>query len=289
MFKDKNSIKLIFVLVILASMACTTMNSIQKFVGDDGEAQDASQDQWTDLSEVESPHDDQSATEADIVAEEPESFDTGGAQENPAVDTIFEYTKMVQQMESGDVDLELIEVISEDTQGEIIEVTVTNQSGEELLFEIPAGLVFTPVGTDEQNLMVLDAVVVTLETGETIIISPYVVCIEASATIPSSGSAYQIGYLASDDLLAFAECVDKEVDGTLTQDDIGLQFAVWLIADGGNVLEIPELTEEEGGALSELMEEMEANPDMKEMMEEMMLVISADWLQRCGYSVGGEE
>jgi hypothetical protein len=187
------------------------------------------------------------------------------------------------------VTIESIEIEDGDTQGEIIDITIINQSGESLLIEIPAGLVFTPEGTDEQNLMVLDAVVVTLQPEETIVLSPYVICIEADAAIPSFGSSYQLGYMESNDLLAFAQCVDEEEDVTLTQDDLGLQFAVWDIASGGNAMELPELTEIEGGALSEMMQELEVLYDLVEELEEMDLGLSEDWLERCGISVGGEE
>ncbi|MCJ7716230.1 MAG: hypothetical protein MUO54_06895 [Anaerolineales bacterium] len=282
MFKEQKSIFLFIVLMLLAGMACSTTQRFSRFIGVDGEAQDASHEQWTDLIEADSP------AEANIEAERSESSDSAGAQEIPAVDASLENTTLHHQIKKGDVTLELIEVSDGGTQGEMIELTVTNQSGEELVFEIPAGLVFSPVESNEQDLMVLDAVVVNLDPGETMILSPYVICIESSATTPSADSVYQVGYLESGDLLAFAECVDEEEAGTLTQDDIGLQFAVWAIANNGDVLEIPELTEAEGGALSGLIEEWE-NTGMMDTMEDMILIISEDWLQSCDISVGGEE
>jgi len=286
MLNERKSILLFFVLVLLAGIACSTL---QRFGGVEGESQDAVHDEWIDESGAESAIDVQPDVEADIVVERPESSDSSGAQENTATDDSLANTTLGQQMESGEVTIDLVESTGGGTQGEIIEVIITNQSGEELVFVIPPGLVFTPIGTDEQNLMVLDGVEVTLQPGETIVLSPYVICIEASAATPSAGSVYQIGYLESDDLHAFAVCVDEEADGTLTQDDIGLQFAAWSIANGGNVLEMPELTEVEEGALSGLMEELEAIPGMMETIEEMMLVLSEDWLQRCGITVGGEQ
>lgn len=195
----------------------------------------------------------------------------------------LENTTLGQQLESGEVTLDQLDIAEEDTQGEIIRVHLANQTEEELVVEIPAGLVFSPEESDEQDLMVLDAVVVTLEPEETLILTPYVVCIDAGAAVPSSGSAYQVGYLESDDLLRFAQCVDQESNGSLTQDDIGLQFAVWAIASGGNILEDPEFTGEDDGALSGILGELEI---MAGMMGEMVTLFGEEWLQRCDITPG---
>ncbi|MGB2964977.1 MAG: hypothetical protein WBB69_13430 [Anaerolineales bacterium] len=285
----KKSILFFIVLMLLTGLACSAVQSLQRFSGVDGEVQDANHEQWTDLLEDEPSADEQPAPEPDTGAEASESSTAGGAQENHALDASLENTALSYQIESGDVTLELIDIIDGDTQGEIIEISVTNQSGEELVFEIPAGLVFSPDETNEQDLMVLDAVVVDLEPGETIVLTPYVVCIDASAATPSTGSEYQLGYLESGDLLAFAQCVDEEADGTLDQEDLGLQFAVWSIVSSGNVMETPELPEVEGGALSGLMEELEAIPGMGDTLDEMILVFGQEWLQRCGISIEGEQ
>jgi len=286
MFKQQKLIYLSVILVLLAGMACST---IQRFDNPEGESQDASHDQWIDESGAEAGIDVMPDAEADHMDEGSESTDSSGALDNINIDASLDDTTLSHLIKSGDMIIEMIESTGGGTQGQIVEVIITNQSGEEIVFEVPPGLVFSPVETDEQDLMVLDGEVVTLEPGETIVFSPYVICIEADAAAPSSGSAYQIGYLESGDLLAFAECVDEEAEGTLAQDDIGLQFAVWSIASGGNVMEMPDLTELEEGALSGLTEEWEAIPGMMETMEEMILVISEDWLQRCEISVGGEE
>lgn len=289
MIKTRKFLLLFITLMLFTGLACSVMQSFQKFIGADGEARDANHEQWVDLPEEESSTDEQPVPEPDIEAEASESSTTGDPQENSALDASLENTSLSYQIVSGDVTLELIDIIDGDTQGEIIEITVTNQSGEELTFEIPAGLVLSPVETGEQDLMVLDAVVVNLEPGETIVLSPYVVCIDASAATPASGSEYQLGYLESGDLLDFAQCVDEEADGTLDQEDLGLQFAIWSIVNSGNVMEMPELSEVEGGALSGLMEELEAIPGMEDTLGEMLMVFGEDWLQRCGISVGAEQ
>ncbi len=289
MIKERKPILLFIVLVIAAGLACSGTQRFQRFLGVDGESLDANHSQWIDESGAEAGIDLQPADQPDIMAEEPGSSDSSGSLENIAVDASLDNTTLGQRINSGDLVIELIESTGGGTQGEIVEVVIINRSGEEIVFEVPPGLVFSPIETGEQDLMVLDGEVITLEPGETIVFSPYVICIEASAATPSSGSTYQIGYLESGDLLAFAECVDEETDDELSPDDIGLQFAVWSIANDGNVLEMPEITEAEEGAYAGLMEELAAIPGMVDTMEEMMLGFSEEWLQRCDISIGGEE
>lgn len=235
---------LILLLVFAVGSSCSP---IQKFAGIEGESQETSHEQGIN------------------------------------VDISLEKTTLGQQLESGEVTIDQVDITEEETQGEIIQVQVTNQTEEEQVVEIPAGLVFTPEDSGEQDLMVLDAVVVILEPEETLILTPYVVCIDADAAVPSSGSAYQLGYLESDDLLRFAQCVDQESNGSLTQDDIGLQFAVWTIASGENFLEDPEFTEAEDGALSGTLGELDV---MVGMMEEMVTLLGGEWLQRCDITPG---
>ena len=136
--------------------------------------------------------------------------------------------------------------------------------------------------------MVLDGEVVTLEPGETIVLSPYVICIDSSASTPSSGSAYTLGYLAEGNLLAFAECVDQESNGDLNEDDLGLQLAAWSIANNGPILDTLEGSDEGEGVFSDLIAEWE-NLGLFEAMADLMSGMSEDWLQRCDISVGGEE
>jgi len=289
MFKERKSILLFIILVLLAGLACSGTQRLQRFIGVSGEASDASHDQWIDESGAETGVDLQPADQPDILGERPESSDSAESPENLGLDASLDNTTLGQHINSGDLIIEQIESTGGGTQGEIIEVVIINESGEEIVFEIPPGLVFSPINTGEQDLMVLDGEVVILEPGETIVFSPYVICIDASAATPSSGSVYQVSYLESGDLLAFAECVDEETDDTLSPDDIGLQFAVWSIANDGNVLEMPEITEAEEGAYAGLMEELAAIPGMVDTMEDMMGVFSEEWLQRCDISVGGEE
>jgi hypothetical protein len=288
------SILLMIVLLFLAGLACSVTQRFITSPGITGESQDAKHDQWSDLLGPDQENADPQDAGSDTLEGESRSSDgadtnhRSGSLDKIQIDPSLDQTALGQRIKSGDMIIELIESTGGGTQGQIIEMVIINQSSEEIIFEVPPGLVFSPVGTDEQELMVLDGEVVTLEPAETIVLSPYVICIESSASTPSSGSAYEIGYLADGDLLAFAECVDQETNGDLYEDDIGLQFAVWSIANHGSMLEMPEGSEEVEGAFSELTAEWEIL-GLLETMTELMSGMSENWLQRCDISVGGEE
>ncbi len=281
-------------LLFLASLACSGSQSLLRFSGVRGEAQDVGHTEWSDLFEGDQENQDQQDPGSDTMEGETRSSD--GADSNQSsessgeiqVDPSLDQTALGQRIKSGDMIIELIESTGGGTQGKIIEIVLINQSGEEIFFEIPPGLVFSPVSSDEQDLMVLDGEIVTLDPGETIVLSPYVICIESSASTPSSGSAYEIGYLADGDLLAFAECVDRETDGDLGEDDISLQLAAWSIANQGQILAMPEGSEDLEGAFSELIDMWEFS-GLLESMTEMMGAMSEEWIQRCDISLGGEE
>jgi len=286
------SIPLLIILLLMAGLACSGTQRL--FSGVTGEAQDTQHREWSDLREAD--HENVNPQDAGSDTLEGESRSSDGADSNQQsgshdeihIDPSLDQTTLGQRIKSGDMIIELIESTGGGTQGQIIEMVIINQSGEEIIFEVPPGLVFAPVGSDEQELMVLDGEVVTLEPGETIVLSPYVICIESSASTPSSESAYEIGYLADGDLLAFAQCVDQETNSEIREDDIGLQFAAWSIANHGPILEMPEGSGDDDGALSELTEEWE-DAGLLETMTELMSEMSDDWLQRCDISVDGEE
>ena len=178
MIKERKPILLFIVLVIAAGLACSGTQRFQRFLGVDGESLDANHSQWIDESGAEAGIDLQPADQPDIMAEEPGSSDSSGSLENIAVDASLDNTTLGQRINSGDLVIELIESTGGGTQGEIVEVVIINRSGEEIVFKIPPGLVFSPIETGEQDLMVLDGEVVTLEPGETIVFSPYVICIQ---------------------------------------------------------------------------------------------------------------
>lgn len=145
------------------------------------------------------------------------------------------------------VNIELVNLVADGTlavdvtspeggvSGELLDVTVRNQSADDLVVLIPCGFVFAPEEAAEQRMMVVQEAEASVAPGETVVLTPYVMCIDASLGAPGSGSAYGLGIPAESDLAALAECVCKhdlaaELDPLLG--DMSLQMAVWAAADG---------------------------------------------------------
>lgn len=169
------------------------------------------------------------------------------------------------------------------TAGEILKVDVHNPSDQPTTVTIPCGLVFNPpTGSGEQMLMVIQGVVEEIPARGTAELKPYVVCIESSASVPSDGSAYQVGSMAEGKLLQLADCFCKEkLDPSMTafQEMLGVQFATWMVAGD---MDLDELTANPGtGAGNEIMQ---AFGSMMEMFSEP----AQQWLDKCGIDTSSE-
>ncbi len=194
-------------------------------------------------------------------------------------------------VEIGHALIEHIESVSEDeTSGQILTVQVTNPTTDEIVVTIPCGLIFNPEPeSDEQRLMVIQEASVSLLPDEEAKLTPYVICIDSSNAVPENGSTYNIGVMATGDLLKLAQCIcnetlsDVEVDPLAFMDQFGLQFAVWTVSDGLSFEEMFESMEEAGGALGEIGAE-EFTEEMEELFGgvlQMFQGVGQDWLEKC--------
>ncbi|MBN2555175.1 MAG: hypothetical protein JXA97_04480 [Anaerolineales bacterium] len=197
-------------------------------------------------------------------------------------------------------DFEIVDVVmSEDgIQGRIIDVAVHNPGTETITVLIPCGMFFAPSDDDTQRMMVIQSEEVVIDGGETVVIEPFVICIDGSAGAPSGGDAYQVGMLTSGELLQFAQClclIDLDVDTGAAQvpmggGEFGLQFAVWAVSDDM----FGEDTEFDFGESASAIDSIfgaefgEELGDMAEMinaMLEMYRGMVAPWLAYCGISL----
>ena len=170
------------------------------------------------------------------------------------------------------------------TTGEIFSVTIKNMSDDAFEVEIPCGLVFTPDDSSLQPMMVIQKESASVDPGGTANLSPYVVCIDASAGIPEVGGDYTFGYMESGDMLSLAECLCE--DQETTTDPMGVQFAVWMVSDEINPEDFSEF---DGEAFQSLFGEQmgESIPDELQDIMKNALGLSTDgnsqgWLERCG-------
>ena len=181
-----------------------------------------------------------------------------------------------------------------ETEGRILTVKITNPGNEDALVTIPCGLIFMPEpGRDEQQLMVIQQASATIPPGESADLTPYVICVESSKAVPESGSTYQVGVMATGDLLKFAQCicnetlVDVETDPIAAMDQLGLQFSVWMVSDGLSMDEMVEGMEEAEGALGQigatgLFEGME---EIVGGLMETFQGFGQDWLEKCDIEI----
>lgn len=172
-------------------------------------------------------------------------------------------------------------------------VDVSNPGSDPIEVVLPPGFVFLPPdGSDQQRLMVIDGKSITLDPGESATLDPYVVCIDANAHAPESGTDYVPGGLVEDEqLLALAECLsEQDIEGPSggMMPNFGLQFAVWAVSDGysADTLQgIAENPEEAGGDTPQALD-METLDQLQQLgpLFEQMFGGTDEYLEACGIS-----
>jgi len=117
--------------------------------------------------------------------------------------------------------------------GPILSLQVTNPGSKDVLTTIPCGLIFKPDNTDEQRLMAIQPLSATVRAGQSSELKPYVICIDDGKHAPATDATYQIGTMASGDLLKLAACVCGQplTFRTDLPREFGVQFAVWHTSD----------------------------------------------------------
>ena len=198
-------------------------------------------------------------------------------------------------LQLGDAVLDdVISTSDGETAGRILRVQISNPKTDELLVTIPCGLIFNPPpGSDEQRLMVIQQASASLPPGESADLTPSVICIDSSSAVPATGSSYQIGVMATGELLKLAQCMcnetlaDIEDDPLAFPDQLGLQFAVWTVSDELSFDEIFEEMEEAEGALGEI-----GTGEYAEGLEELLGGIMGmfqdagqEWLEKCDIEI----
>jgi hypothetical protein len=189
-------------------------------------------------------------------------------------------------LQAGQIELEQIEANMAEIQGPVLSVTLANPGDEEVEVVIPCGLIFEP---DEdlsvQKMMVIQELSASIAPHDQVTLEPYVICIESDQSGPSEGVTYIVGHMAEGDLLQLAQCVcqqtlEDEFDPFST---LGLQFAVWITADGMNFDEFVEDIGQAQGALGQMFGQ-ELGGQLGEGLQQMLSIIEApaqDWLDRC--------
>lgn len=193
-------------------------------------------------------------------------------------------------LSAGTVDLAGIAANTEgETQGSILTIELTNPESEQVVVEIPCGLVFTPeTAADEQRLMSIQPASEVVPAGGMAALEPYVICIDSGRATPSLGTSYKVGEMASGDLLKLAECLCGE-DLTAAADaepgfgNLGVQFAVWSVSSGTDFEELLSGATAGEGALGDILGEQ--GEELFGLLQQMFLAPAQEWLDRCGIEV----
>jgi hypothetical protein len=174
------------------------------------------------------------------------------------------------RLKAGQLKLDSITVDSNgaDFYGPILSVQVTNPGSQDVLTTIPCGLIFVPDDNSQQRLMVLQPISAVVAAKSPAVLKPFVDCIDDSKHAPANASTYQLGTMASGDLLKLAACACTQplsINADLNR-EFGLQVAVWHTSDPKFPSEIT--TSLIGPALQPLMP--------------LFLASANAWLTKCG-------
>ncbi len=169
--------------------------------------------------------------------------------------------------------------------GSVLEIEIRNNTDESLVFSIPCGLIFVPADDSTQNMMVVQPLIVSLQSGETVIVQPFVVCINSDKGAPTPDDAFTVGTLADGKLFQLASCFCQEnlqTNGDF-QELLSIQYATWAVADetlygDQSMWESLELYSEEIPGLSESSQEL-----MQNIFPE-----SLEWLDKCKIEISEE-
>jgi len=181
--------------------------------------------------------------------------------------------------------LEILQIFSNaaegETSGQILEVEVVNNNAEDVFFVVPCGTVLLPDDQSQQRMMVVQQASTAAAPGEIVILPMHVVCIDAGATAPDSGSTFQLGKPIQGELGEFADCLCEQNLSTDEFEMMTLQFAIWSAAEGDD---LDQLAAEGDNALSSMVSEgsMEGVMEMYAMFMEMYSASAQQWLDRCG-------
>ena len=199
-------------------------------------------------------------------------------------------TSLPDLIEDGDLVWEGGEATGEGTTGPVVEARISNPGNDDIRMVIPCGSVFIPENSGEQRMLVVQSELVTVPAGEEIVVAPYVVCMDSDEDIPAQGSGFALGGLSEGDLLQLARCVCEEDLGSIADplEGMGVQFAVWMTADGRTLSDAVESGAGEDGAMNEFLGG-QFGDQFAEMMVEMLATLeqpAMEWLDRCNIELG---
>lgn len=194
---------------------------------------------------------------------------------------------------SGSVEVAAVESNSEgETQGKVLTVQFANPGSNEVIVDVPCGLVFHPVSSaEDQRMMVIQPGSAVVPPAGDAELSPYVVCIDPERDAPSLDSTYQVGEVESGALGDLAQCLCGRSLGEGLSLEAGMetmavQFAVWSVSTGQSPKDLFGGQMPAGSAVEEMLGE--EGGQMLEGLQELVAGPAQDLLEECGIELEGE-
>jgi len=174
--------------------------------------------------------------------------------------------------------------------GNVLDLQLTNKSEKTLEVYIPCGLIFVPEDDSIQQMMVIQSISLSLKTGESADLAPFVVCIQSSKATPVGGDAFVVGDIVEGKLLQLAECFCREeIDADQDFSKLmSIQFATWMVADDTDFTDLPT---EGGGALGDLIGGDSGLGGLGDFLQTFITTMAPDaktWLDKCQIEVGNK-
>lgn len=169
-----------------------------------------------------------------------------------------------------------------------IDLELFNNTNGELEVSIPCGLVFVSADENTSRMMVVQPTLTSLHQGETAVIRPFVLSIDALESLPSPERTYRVTELEAGKNRQFATCLcgqDLPAE-TETKDLISLQLAAWMVGSEGTLINASD-------SLNNLIKDLTglpiAIPGLDDAMQDIAGNIAPNaqaWLDKCGITIG---
>ena len=171
--------------------------------------------------------------------------------------------------------------------GRTIDMEIYNNTEGMLEVSIPCGLVFINAGENSSRMMVVQSTLVNLNQGETGVIKPFVLSIDALKGLPLPERTYRVSEMEEGKNRDFAACLcEQDLPAeTETKDLISLQLAAWMVSSEGALANAPD-------DLNDLLKDLTGLPITLPGLDEAMQDLAGNiapnaqaWLDRCGITI----
>lgn len=172
--------------------------------------------------------------------------------------------------------------------GRTIDLELYNNTDDTLEVSIPCGLVFISAEENTSRMMVVQPTLTNLNRGETAVIKPFVLSIDALKGLPSPERTYRVTELEAGKNRQFATCLcgqDLPAE-TETKDLISLQLAAWMVGSEGTLINASD-------SLNNLIKDLTglpiAIPGLDDAMQDIAGNIAPNaqaWLDKCRITIG---